>query len=195
MSKKNWTLRTIKVSKKYNAEQRRAIAAEIVDHIKERTKAGKGKGGQSWTPPADKYSKEYKESLDFKFKADKSKVNLTLTGDMLDSIKLLGNKEGEITIGIPKSDIDYGKAEGNIRGSYGKSRGSSSKARDFMSISGEEKRDILQNFPTGKSEEDRESIAERVAAYQAALAAAKKITGTKRPTLGQLELQSIEDDS
>ncbi len=67
---KNWTLRTIKISKKYNAEQRRAIAAEIVDHIKQRTKEGKGKGGVKWQPPADKYSKAYKDLINFKFKED-----------------------------------------------------------------------------------------------------------------------------
>lgn len=188
-------MRTIKVSKKYNAEERRAIAAEIVDYIKERTKSGKGKGGQQWGPPADKYSEEYKESLEFKFKSDKSKVNLTLSGDMLDSIKLIGNKEGEIIIGIPKSDEDYKKAEGNIRGSYGKPRGSSSKARDFMSIAGEEKRDILKNFPLGKSEEEQESLKERVATFKAALAAARKITGEKNPTLGQIDFEAVEGET
>ena len=186
---KNWTSETIKVSKKYTAQQRRAIAAEIVDHIKSRTQAGKGKNGVGWTPPANKYSKEYKESLEFKFKADKSKVNLTLTGDMLDSIKILGNKEGEITIGIPKSDADYKKAEGNIRGSYGKSRGNPSKARDFMAIGAKDKKSVLDNFPI----DDKKELRERVETYKAALAAAKKITGTKRPTLGQLEFANTED--
>lgn len=182
MSEKNWTSRTIKISKKYNSEERKAIAAQIVNYIKDRTKNGKGKDNVKWTPPADKYSKEYKKSLEFKFKADKSKVNLTLTGDMLDSIKMLGNQEGEITIGIPKSDEDYGKAEGNIRGSYGKPRGSLSKARDFMSISNEEKNNILKDFPI-KDEEKRK---EMVSIYKAALAAAKKLTGEKRPALGEL---------
>lgn len=190
MSDKNWTYRTIKVSKKYNADERRAIAAEIVEYIKQRTKSGKGKDNKSWAPPANKYSKAYKESLDFKQKVDKSKVNLTLSGDMLDSIKIIRNQEGEITIGIPKSDEDYGKAEGNIRGSYGKSRGSSAKARDFMSFSAREKRDILKNFPI----DDKESLTERVAVFKAALDKARELTGDKRPSLGVLNIQAIEED-
>lgn len=190
LSGKNWTTRTIKVSKKYNAEQRRAIAAEVIEHIQARSKQGKGKGEKPWTPPADKYSKSYKDSLEFKFKADKSKVNLSLTGDMLDSITLLGNKEGEITIGIPKNDIDYKKAEGNIRGTYGKKRGSIAKARDFMSISQGEKSKILKDFPVN----DKEALSEKVATFKLALAAAKEITGEKRPRLGVIDFQAVEED-
>jgi hypothetical protein len=181
-----WTTRKIKVSTKYTDEEREAIAFDIISYLQKRTKQGKGKGNKKWTPPADKYSKEYKESLDFKFKRDKSKVNLTLTGDTLASIDLLDSSKGEIAIGIADGDEDRSKAEGNIRGTYGKKTGSRSKSRDFLSIDKNEVKKILNNFPI-KDEKKRDKS---VLSFTAALAAAKKLLTIpkkeRKNTLGEL---------
>lgn len=168
-TKKDWTSRTVRVSSKYTARERQAIAYDIISYIQDRTKAGKGEGNKKWKPPANKYTKEYKASIDFKLKPDQSgRVNLTLTGDMLDSIKRLKGSDTAIKYGISKGDSDHGKAEGNIRGTYGKKRGSSSRARDFLTLSKAEKDKILARYPLKDNEERKKSVLETVSALKAA---------------------------
>jgi len=164
-----WTSRKINISKKYSKEERKAIAFDIIAYIQERTKKGKGKDNVKWHPPADKYTKEYRNSIDFKnAKGRQTKVNLKLSGDMLDSVDLLEDTDGQIVIGISESDEDHGKAEGNIRGSYGKPTGSKKKARDFLAISKSEVNKILSNFPLKDEEKRTESLENFLAAAKAA---------------------------
>lgn len=183
------TNRKINISRKYSDQEREAIAFEIISYIQKRTKAGKGKDNQKWKPPADKYSKEYENSLDFRNagKRKGQKVDLTATGDMLDSIDLLSSAPGQLTIGIKESDPDHSKAEGNIKGSYGKRTGSKAKARDFLALSQSEVEKILRKFPL----KDEEKRTQRVAELLAAAEAAKELIsdeGKKDFTLGQLIL-------
>lgn len=152
---------------KYTDEEKEAIAFNIIEYIQKRTKRGEGEGGNKWAPPADKYTKEYKESLDFKIAGKSSKVNLTLSGDMLDSISLLKSKRSSITIGIPDGDQDEAKAEGNIRGTYGKSRGNSKKARNFLALDGEEIDKILKKFPIENEKKRKKNLAEYLTALKA----------------------------
>ena len=149
---RDWTSRKIPISTKYSSTERKAIASEIISYIVARTKKGKGKDNQPWEGKASGYSKSYKKSLEFKIAGKSSTVNLKLSGDMLNSIKLLSNDSGSLKIGIPKSDSDNKKAEGNIRGSYGKKTGSKSKARDFLAISQKEVSKILEQFPLKDTE-------------------------------------------
>ena len=87
---------TIKINRKYGPNEREAIGQEIVDYIVERTLSGKDKNNRKFAP----YSKEYKESLDFKIAGkSKTKVNLRLSGDMLSSLKVLNHRSGSITVG------------------------------------------------------------------------------------------------
>ena len=164
----DWTSRKFNVSKKYTEDERQAIAFEIISYIQDRTKNGKGKDNKKWAGRAGKYTKDYKKSLDFKNAGKSSKVNLTLSGDMLDSIDLLEDVNGQITIGIDKDDPDHGKAEGNIRGSYGKPKGSKAKARDFLGVSKSEIQNILKNFPLKDDEKREESVENFLAASKAA---------------------------
>lgn len=73
----------------YDEATRATIAVEVIRFIKERTKSGKDKDNNSLKSP-NVYSKNYREHIDFKA-AGKSggPVNLTLTGEMLNSIELL----------------------------------------------------------------------------------------------------------
>jgi len=164
-----WTKTRIKLSDKYSSEEKEAIAFEIIEYIKERTKSGKGEGGKKWHTPANKYTKEYKESLEFKFKENPrpNTVDLSASGDMLDSIDLLKTMPSSITIGIDEADPDHGKAEGNIRGSYGKQRGSSKKARDFLAISDSEVENILKKFPLKDEKKREKSLMDYLAAVKA----------------------------
>lgn len=181
-----WTSRNIQISKKYSKDEREAIAFQIISYIQDRTKKGKGKDNKKWAPPADKYSKGYRESLDFKnTKGRSTTVNITQTGDTLSSIDLLKSQTGKLTIGISEKDVDHDKAEGNIRGSYGKPTGSKKNARDFLGISQTEVNKILKSFPI-KDDEKRE---ESLAAFKEASKFAAKIFGKKEKgklTLGQV---------
>jgi hypothetical protein len=174
MSNVNWTKKKFSLSSKYSSSERRIIAHEIIDYIRDRTKAGKGEGNRKWSGAAGRYTKEYMDSQEFRLKSDKSgKVNISLSGDTLDSIEILENKDsGEMAIGIKKSDIDYGKAEGNIRGTYGQKRANPSKARDFMAVTDGEIDKILKRFPL----KDKKKLSESLALSKAAFVKAKEIT-------------------
>jgi len=110
-----------------------ALSKDIIDFIINRTRS---KGLDKNNTPFKKYSKEYIKSLDFK-NAGKSagKVNITLSGDTLESILLLSHKTGEITLGFEKGSEANKIAEGNITGSYGQSKPSKKRARDVLGIS------------------------------------------------------------
>ena len=126
----------ILIPKTINPTKRVQIANAIITHIQDRTFAGLDKSNS----PFPKYSKEYaaiKGSTD---------VDLVLSGEMMDSIKLLSSKSGELLIGFDKSDKALnGKAEGNIKGSYG-GVPDKDKARDFLGIDQDELDAIVSAF-------------------------------------------------
>ena len=168
---------TVKVSKKYSADERLAIGLEVIDRILERTGRGQDKNNN----PFPGYSESYKKSLDFKLAGKSGRVNLELSGEMLNSIEVLDiDKDGEITIGIDAADdFNNAKAEGNIKGSYGGSP-SASKARDFMGISRKDLKAITSNFPIN-NKDNRESTASRVAELLAATQIATSLVDSLDP--------------
>ena len=133
-------------------KQRQAIALEVIDFIVERSKKGYDKNGKKFIP-ASGYSASYANSQDFKNAGkSKGKINLTLSGEMLNSIEHLKDKAGEITIGFDKSDDELnGKAEGNILGSYGGDP-NPKKARDFLGIQEKDLNKILKNYVSDDSD-------------------------------------------
>ena len=72
------------------------IAEEILNFIIERTKKGKGMDGSSF--PA--YSSAYKKSDAFKLGGKTGKVNLTLSGEMLDSMEIIKAKNGKLSLSL-----------------------------------------------------------------------------------------------
>lgn len=149
---------TVKVSKKFDEATRVAIGLEIIDHILNRTSKGLDKNNKAFAG----YSKEYAKSFDFKLAGkSKNKVDLSLSGEMMNAVTLLDTSEGEITIGIPEDDdFNNAKAEGNIKGTYGGSpkRG---KKRDFMGISRSDLSDIKSEFKIN-NKENRDLTANKV---------------------------------
>lgn len=134
---------TIELSKEYSDSERELIADEIIEFIKTRTEKGKDKNNESFP----KYSDKYRESLDFKNAGKSKKVNLKLSGDMLDSIELLNNfKNGKIQIGFEAGTDENARAEGNILGSYGGDP-DKEKARDFLGIDEADLKKILKKYP------------------------------------------------
>jgi hypothetical protein len=127
----------------YSNEDARTLADEVLNFLIERSKAGKGKDGK----PFPGYSKAYMNSLDFKIAGKKpGRVDLTLSGEMLDSLKVLIANKNKIVIGYDKGDPVNGKAEGNILGTYGKDKPNPSKARNFMDLSAKELSAIISKL-------------------------------------------------
>jgi hypothetical protein len=153
---------------KYSRSEKEAIAQDIIDYIVDRSKSGLDKNNRKFK----KYSKEYIKSIDFKVAGkSRSNIDLTLTGDMLDSLQILNVKKNGVVIGYEKGDPINGKVEGNILGTYGQ-KTSTGKARDFLGITKKDLSDkILSNYPI----EEEESIL-RAAALGAVAKAARGFT-------------------
>jgi hypothetical protein len=133
---------TIVLGSEFDNEEAKVIADEVLSYIVERSKSGKGKDGKAF--PA--YSKSYINSLDFKIAGKKaSKIDLTLSGEMLDSLKVLMANKNKIVIGYEKGDPVNNKAEGNILGSYG-GEPNPKKARNFLELSGKELTKIIEQL-------------------------------------------------
>jgi len=155
-----WMRTRIEVSEKLGRLAREAVGQEIIDKIIERTrernidKDGKRLPG---------YSKSYRKSLDFEIAGKSSgNVNLTLTGDMLDSLKVISHRKGSILVGFDRGDSDLnGKAEGNIKGTYGQSKPISGKKRDFLGLPKTEVESIEKRYIPNKR--NREQVLERIA--------------------------------
>jgi len=143
---KNVVSEDITLSKDYTALERRSIGRDIIEYLRDRTKSGRGEGGREWKGKAGEYSKSYKSSIDYKLKAQKGTVDLTLSGDMLTAIEVIQNKKGKLQIGIPFGASEWGRGKGNILGSYG-GNPNSSKERPFLKLSSQEVKDILSNYP------------------------------------------------
>jgi hypothetical protein len=155
---------TVEISEKYTAEERRAIAAEIIQRITERTRdEGKDKNNRAFKG----YSESYKGSLDFKIAGKGSKVDLTLTGEMIDAIELLKASKGSIEIGYQKGDPINGKVEGNRLGTYGKPQ-PVAPPRDFLGITKSDLQEILRRYPIRNEDRRSESVAQVKAAERAA---------------------------
>ena len=130
----------ITLPKSVSKKDRLTIADLIIERIVERTTEGLDKKGN----PFPGYSKSYINSLDFQ-NAGKSAgdINLQLSGDMLAALTVLKDGSDKIRIGFERGSNENARADGNIRGTYGKERGSRKKARDFLGIDPEELKSII----------------------------------------------------
>ena len=126
---------TIKIPSGYSYETKQEIAARILSAIILNSKNGYDKNGN----PFAEYTKQYAEIK------GSSDVDLTLSGEMLDSMKVLKIGRDYIDIGYDGRTKQAGKAEGNILGSYGRTP-NQSKARDFLGIPEDELDTILSSF-------------------------------------------------
>lgn len=121
------------------SDEKDEVADLIVERIVNRTQQGKDKDGQKFTS----YSKAYKESLDFKVAGKSNLVDLQLSGDMLAALSILDKTSRSVTIGFERGSEENAKADGNIRGTYGKPKPIPGKARDFLGISERELKRIV----------------------------------------------------
>lgn len=87
------------VDPRYTEIERNELGIAIINYIVNRTKDGRGIGNK---PFKSKYSDNYTKTADFKIAGKTQKeVNLTLSGDMLDSIEVIdATVVGRIKIGF-----------------------------------------------------------------------------------------------
>lgn len=153
MSIKGLTLKKSDVSQTINLEElfgvsfrgerelRLAIAQKIIDHIKERTEKGKSINGGGFAP----YSKEYKKTTIFQLLKDGTTPDLTLTGNMLASMDVLGEGPNTVRIGF-EDEKEKLKA-------FNHNTGDTVPKRPFFGVTKDEaKRVVLDEF---KEEIDR----------------------------------------
>ena len=145
----------IKIPKGYTSRERRAISEDIIDFMIERTQKGKDKNNKTFP----KYSKAYKESRDFSIAGKTSKVDLTLTEEMLSEIKHVSDDVGELEIGFDgRRNGLNGKVEGNRKGTYGNKRPVVRGGRDFLGITKRDLKKILNRFPLNDKTELRKQL-------------------------------------
>jgi hypothetical protein len=129
-------------------DQKDEVADLIIERIVNRTDQGKDKDGRKFAG----YSKSYKESLDFKVAGKTNKVDLQLSGDMLAALSVLDQTSRSVVIGFERGSEENAKADGNIRGTYGKPTPDPKKARDFLGIS---ERELIKIVKFVQSEDEK----------------------------------------
>jgi hypothetical protein len=163
-----WQKIKIQIPKGYKPAEREAIAQDVIDFIVERTRKGKDKNNKAFTPG---YSKAYANSAEGRVagKREGATPNLWLSGEMLTDLgDYLKHKNGEITIGFENGTESNAKADGNIRGTYGKptpiKRGKYK--RDFLGITERDLKKIIDTYPLDKEGVDidmfRQILTERL---------------------------------
>lgn len=163
----------------YSPSEREAIVGDVIRTIQKRTKQGLDKDGK----PFPKYTKAYTKSQDFKIAGKTSKVDLVLSGDMLDSIELLKNAPKTV-VGFERGSTENGKADGNIRGTYGQDSpiDGGKYARDFLGLTKAELKSILSKYPKG-SQESRERAGRE-----------NQKSSSARRQVGRVETNDLEED-
>lgn len=110
----------IKLPKGLSPAERRDIGQDIITYIQQRAindnkgfnpKSGREKKFQP-------YSKAYAE----KKGTSRSNVDLVLSADMFNDMKVLTESSGSVTIGFDAGTESNAKAEGNQKGTYGNSK-------------------------------------------------------------------------
>ena len=93
----------------------REFGRRVINKIKDRTQSGKDKRNKTFVP--NFYSKQYRESLEFRIHGKSSRpVTLKLTGEMQASIAVVKTDRTGVTIGFVSRAQDQ-KATGHVRGS------------------------------------------------------------------------------
>lgn len=119
----------VQINPSLNTSSRKELSELIIEYIKTRTLDGFDKNIDKFIKYTPKYAKHKGVGV--------GDVDLVFSGEMLNDIVLLSQKKGELTIGYEKNSPSNGKAEGNIKGTYGQSS-PVNKGRDFLGITKEE---------------------------------------------------------
>jgi hypothetical protein len=130
----------ISIPTSFNATQREAIGIDIINRIVERTEAGLDVNGNPFAP----YKQSYKQTLEYKIgHGNSSKVNLTLTGELLGSLSIISHGAGFIKLGFDDSSASE-KAKW-IQSPTGQKAGKQT-PRKFLGISEKDLNKILAKY-------------------------------------------------
>jgi hypothetical protein len=145
---------------------KQAIGQKIIDKIQERTQQD-GRDGLLGNSSSKGYSKQYRNSLDFDAAGKGSKVNLTLTGDMLETMDVVDISGNEVVIGWQSREEQL-KAGNHITGD-------TVPKRDFFGLTRSDISEIKSEF----AGEIKDALKERGDSRRRAISAlAKTIAGT-----------------
>lgn len=144
---------TINIPAGMSSTKKNELAARLAQQIINNTLAGFDKNGKQFKS----YTKQYAE----KKGVGRSDVDLKLSGDMLDALKVLKIGRDYIDIGFDGRTTQDKKAEGNILGSYGKSP-NSSKARDFLGLPKSQINEILADFELDEQEKAQQFFEDNI---------------------------------
>ena len=124
-----WQRTRVAIPDDLSPSQREQVAFEILEHIIERTQQGTGfrqTTGREFNFPA--YTSEYAK------RKGQSNVDLVASFDMLEEMDLLSHRKGSLLIGFENGSTENAKADGNSRGTYGRSRPIPGKAMPFLGL-------------------------------------------------------------
>jgi hypothetical protein len=158
MSKSKLKLTQTEVSQTFNLKEifgvdvsdmpelKQAFGQALIDHMVERTEDGLDRNGNKFQA----YPKTYKESDAFKAFGKTSKVNLTMTGDMLGQIDIIETKGNEIKIGW-RDETENAKA-------YNHNTGDTVLKRPFFGINNPDIASISKEFKPDFKKSDNDDV-------------------------------------
>ena len=114
---------------------RRVLGQMFIDFIQDRTAKGQDINNGKFAS----YSKEYKDSEEFKIARKSSTVNLRLTGDMMASIEILSDGSGFIELGYEAGSDENDRAKWVSDFDNGPSR-------DFLGMNEVDKNQVVSSF-------------------------------------------------
>lgn len=153
----SWIKTKIEIPKFLKPKERELLAESVIEFIRLRTLEGKDKNNRKFA----KYSKAYAERKG----VSRDSVDLFLSGELLEELKPLSHKSGEIVIGYDKGNDELnGKAEGNILGTYGNST-PVTKGRDYLGITKKDLSSIVRTLgeEVTLTDQDIDAIARQAA--------------------------------
>lgn len=127
----------VKIGNGYSQSKKEQIAQAILSGVVLRTKSGLDVNGKPFPGYSETYAKEKG--------VGKNAVDLTLTGRMLDEMRVMKIGPSWIDIGYDGRTTIAGRVEGNVLGSYG-GNPDPAKARDFLGMGNSELNEILSGF-------------------------------------------------
>lgn len=159
---------------KLRPSDRNQLAEAIAEFIRIRTQeGGRDKNNRKFA----KYSEAYKESDAFAIGGKSSKVDLTLTGDMLASLDVTDVTPNRITIAMDEDET--GKAYGNISGEYGQDRKVAAK-RDFFGIAQKDLNMLVKQYQAIKEEDKKATTGSILDEVFTIWASTKKTIGVEK---------------
>ena len=134
---------------KNHSDLKHQIAQELIDTIIERTESGKDVRGVG----LKKYSDSYKNSDTFKDFGKTGKVNMTLSGGMLDDIDVLNHTRNTVKLGF--SD------ETETKKAFRHNTGDKAPKREFFGVTKKDIRNIKKTFGDELNEIKKEEKAKQ----------------------------------